>query len=107
MTFAIYDDPGGASGGELWSQTSSVPTDSGVFNVVLGPIAGVDFNQALWLGITVGNFGADPELEPRTPLTSVPSSFALVLPYKAVADTSAPVFWSRIQGRVLVSTRSM
>ncbi|MFV1980965.1 MAG: hypothetical protein ACC655_07420 [Rhodothermia bacterium] len=30
-------------------------------------------------------------MTPRTPLTSVPSSFALVLPYKAKADTSAPV----------------
>ena len=79
MTFKIYDDA--VAGTALWTETKSVATSGGVFNTVLGsstPIAGVDFNQQLWLGIKVAG---DPEMAARTALTSVPSAFGLAMPF--------------------------
>ncbi|MFV1980939.1 MAG: hypothetical protein ACC655_07285 [Rhodothermia bacterium] len=90
MKFVIYDGPNAVSS-SLWSQTSGVQTKGGIYNIVLGPITGVDFDQPLWLGVTVHPAGGESEITPRTPLTSVPASFALVLPYRAKANTSAPV----------------
>jgi len=96
LKFVIYDGPNAVSS-SLWSQTSGVQTEGGIYNIVLGPITGVDFDQPLWLGITVNPAGGEFETTPRTVLTSVPSSFALVLPYKAKA-------W-RIPVRAWASTR--
>ncbi|MFV1980966.1 MAG: hypothetical protein ACC655_07425 [Rhodothermia bacterium] len=90
IQFDIYNASGGAAS-SMWSQTLGVPTVGGIYNVNLGPISGVDFNQPLWLGITVHPAGGESEMTPRTPLTSVPASFALVLPYNAKINTSAPV----------------
>ena len=71
MTFKLYKDATA-----VWEeeQPAVVVTD-GVLNVLLGsvtPLDGVAFNQSIDLGIKVG---ADPEINPRTPLASAP--FAL------------------------------
>lgn len=80
MTFAIYDVS--SSGSPLWTETKDVETIDGIFNTQLGssnPITGVNFNQDLWLGITVAG---DPEMSERTKLASVPSAFGLVMPFE-------------------------
>jgi len=74
VTFKLYD---AATGGALlWTETqASVAVTGGLFSVVLGsttPLA-VPFDRQYWLGITVA---ADPEMTPRTPLTSVPYAMA-------------------------------
>jgi len=72
MVFRIYDAESG--GTELWNEAHNVTVNHGVYNVVLGassllpnPIT-LSFNQPYYLGIKVG---ADSEMTPRIPLTSV------------------------------------
>ena len=69
VTFRLYD---AATGGTVvWSEPQSVSMSKGQFSVLLGqqtPL-NITWNQPLWLSIQVG---ADPELLPRQPITSVP-----------------------------------
>lgn len=83
IKFSIHD---GSGSGEIWSSTEAVATTNGIYDVILGPITGVDFHAALELGVKIEP--SEPEITPRTPLTSVPSTFALVLPYQATDDTT-------------------
>ncbi|MFH1374406.1 MAG: dockerin type I domain-containing protein [bacterium] len=74
MDFTIYIDS--TSGTSKWSELhTSVTVVSGIFSVLLGATYPIDdsvFNQPnRWLGIKVGS---DPELIPRTRLTSSPYS---------------------------------
>ncbi|HLG93489.1 MAG TPA: hypothetical protein VI546_01495, partial [candidate division Zixibacteria bacterium] len=70
VTFKIYDTP--SAGAVLWTETQSVTTSSGAFNVLLGATNAVPdsaFNGAnRYLGITVAS---DPEMSPRIQLVSV------------------------------------
>ncbi len=80
IRFIIWEDPTSTNPiYEVWnSGPLTVNTVNGLFSVQLGaspqpvldPLAATD--SLLWLGITVG---ADPELSPRTRLTSVPFAF--------------------------------
>lgn len=78
MVFSIYDDPDPAVTTYLWTQTFSgvlgIQVRDGQFTTILGgtpaPFPQDLFNgQPLWLGVQIGT---DPEMEPRTKLTSVP-----------------------------------
>ena len=74
MVFAIYDiDTGGTA---LWSDTRSVTIDQGVFSIELGgssnPFPPGLFENPLWMGLSVG---ADAEMSPRRPISSVGFSF--------------------------------
>ncbi|MBP9893340.1 MAG: hypothetical protein KBG84_15660, partial [Planctomycetes bacterium] len=68
VAFNLYNTPTG--GTALWTETHSggnaiTPSANGIFTVELGaitPITGVDFSQAVYLGITVGT---DAEMTPR------------------------------------------
>ncbi len=67
-----------ASGGSaLWSELdSNVSVSHGSFNVILGSassLAGIDFNQQLYVQVTKGT---DPPFTPRAALTSTPSALA-------------------------------
>ena len=71
MTFAIYSQANGGS--PLWTEThSSVHVSDGLFNVILGSdtaLTDATFSGAdRWLGIKIDS---DPEMTPRTRLTSV------------------------------------
>lgn len=69
LTFSLWtQDIGGAL---LWSEIQTVHVSDGVFSVVLGTVTPLtlDFGSQYWLGIAVGG---DPEMTPRTPLTSAP-----------------------------------
>jgi hypothetical protein len=74
ITFNIYQ-----SSASLWSESHSVTTNNGFFSVELGsngsplPVWIFGLNP-LWLGITVGT---DPEITPRTRLTSVPHAYGV------------------------------
>jgi hypothetical protein len=72
VTFSIYTEATG--GTALWASTQSVtPDGNGVFTVELGPIGDTVFvGLKGYLGIKIG---ADPEMTPRQPLSSVPYSF--------------------------------
>ncbi|MBN1213746.1 MAG: tail fiber domain-containing protein [candidate division Zixibacteria bacterium] len=73
VVFTIYDLPTG--GTELWtSGTLPVSVKDGLFNVVLGEIGSSVFDPAgeRFLGIKVGS---DPEITPRTYLTTVPYTY--------------------------------
>jgi hypothetical protein len=79
----------------LWdSGPLVVTTDKGIFTVKLGtppqPTLGLNnFNDtSIYLGITVG---ADPEIAPRTRLTSVP--FAMSAQYATSAGTSGTAYY--------------
>ncbi len=74
ITFGIYAMPIGTS--LLWSETHlNVTVSSGLFSVILGSETtlpdSVFMGNDRYLGITVGT---DPELSPRTLLTSAPSA---------------------------------
>ena len=72
MTFAIYTAKTGGSA--LWTETHpAVPVDNGQFSVELGSVTPFDsvpltFDVPYFLGTTVG---ADTEMQPRRPFTSV------------------------------------
>ena len=78
VTFTIYD----GSESIIWREIhTNVNTSDGLFNILLGagdntgygPLTGSHFSGAeRWLGIKVDE---DPEIVPRTRLTSVPFSF--------------------------------
>ncbi len=75
IIFTIYDDPVLFGGGhDLWtSGTQPVTITNGLFNYILGSNVALPSDIAdgssLWLGIKVW---LDPEISPRTELTSVP-----------------------------------
>jgi len=75
LTFRLWNASIG--GTVVWSEAQSVAVDGGVFNVILGLVTPMNetFENQRWLGVQVG---VDPELAPRTPLTSVPSAFNVV-----------------------------
>jgi hypothetical protein len=88
VTFRLYTVPTG--GAALWTEVRTganrVTVTNGLFSVMLGSVtslAGVDFNQPLYLGVEIGgSAGAavwDGEMTPRKSLGAVPSAL--------VADT--------------------
>jgi hypothetical protein len=84
LTFRLYD--ASTNGVLLWTETqASVPVAAGLFSVVLGSATplGLPFDRQYWLGIAVG---ADPEMTPRTSLTSVPYALATRTPLPGVAQ---------------------
>jgi len=80
ITFKIYDfTPIAGSGSEnsIWDETQTVQVSGGIVNVLLGrlnPLA-LDFDKQYWLGITLGT---EPELSPRTQLSTSPYSFRAI-----------------------------
>lgn len=91
IRFRIYDSMN--AGNILWDNDyRSVIVLDGIYSYQLGdstPFSPMLFENAnLWLGITVGN---DPEIRPRTRLTSVPFSHRAL-----VADSARKVGWSDI-----------
>ncbi len=70
VTFRLYQTLSGGSA--IWSDTKSLQTSRGLFSTILGDPTPFDesvkFDKPYWLSIQVG---ADPELSPRIPLTSV------------------------------------
>ncbi len=73
MTFKLYTVA--TSGAAIWTETRTATTSSGLFSVMLGSVsslASVNFNQTLYLGVTVGG---DGEMTPRKILGTVPSAF--------------------------------
>ncbi|MDQ5957769.1 MAG: hypothetical protein QG665_94, partial [Patescibacteria group bacterium] len=71
--FSLYTASSG--GTAVWTETQSVTTTDGLFSVMLGSVtslASVDFNQTLYLGVTVG---ADSEMTPRKTIGAVPAAF--------------------------------
>jgi hypothetical protein len=75
ITFRLYAAPTG--GTALWTEAhtgaNAVPTESGLFHVLLGSLTPIPStvwaNDQLYLGIRVGS---DPEMEPREMLGAVP-----------------------------------
>jgi len=100
ITFRLYD---GKTGGKvLWTEKQSVVTSQGHFTVVLG--ASTALNMAsfrvatLYLGIKIGK---DPEMIPRTRVTSVP--YALIakeLVPKAVLNVSS----LKVNGKTVIDS---
>jgi len=84
MEFKLY---AASSGGvALWTETATggntISVTSGLFSHLLGSISSlsdVDFNQILWLGVTIGGSEQDPdwdeEMTPRKKLGAVPAAF--------------------------------
>jgi len=70
ITFSLYDAE--TSGSHSWQETQiSIAVSKGLFKVELGsisPFATGQFDIPMWLGIQVG---ADAEMSPRQPLSSV------------------------------------
>ena len=74
MVFTIYADSNGVT--SLWTETqTAVAVQKGVFNVLLGSVVPVSYSTfdgtTRYLGVKVGG---DPEITPRKPMVSVPSS---------------------------------
>ncbi|WP_437691908.1 collagen-like protein [Sorangium sp. So ce176] len=74
VTFTVYASAEAEAGEEpLWSESIAITFDDGYFSTVLEfseeQAAKVFDGSVRYLGITVGN---DPEMEPRTPIGSVP-----------------------------------
>jgi hypothetical protein len=73
VTFSIYDDS--TAGTALWTETHpSVTVTGGLFQAELGAIAPLSdlFSANRWLGIRIG---ADAEMTPREPITSVAHAY--------------------------------
>jgi hypothetical protein len=93
MRFRIYDAPNG--GNTLWDNDyRSVLVVGGIYSYQLGDSTAFGpalfSNANLWLGITVGN---DPEILPRTRLTSVPFAERALS-----SDSAGGVAWGDISG---------
>ena len=102
VTFKIYDDPVG--GIVLWGETQNVTTSNGLFSVQLGTVTPIDpsavfGDSTTYLAIQVG---ADPELTPRTRLTSTP--YALTAANAAGWNTTDSVISSEPGKRVGIGT---
>jgi len=99
VRFRIYDDPN--AGNVLWSESTSVSTNNGLFSVLLGaltPVPDTAFNNPdRWLGIKVGG---DAEMTPRQKLTSVGYTF------RTEQWTSAAQDLFRLNGNVGIGTAS-
>ena len=69
LTFSIYNVE--TEGIALWSESQVVSVKSGIVDVVLGTVEGIDlpFNEQYYLGIKVES---DDEMTPRFEMTSVP-----------------------------------
>ncbi len=82
MEFKLYTASSGGSA--IWTETRTgadkVTVSSGLFSVLLGEVnslAGVDFNQTLYLGVNIGGTGTpgwDGEMTPRKKLGAVPAA---------------------------------
>jgi len=88
VSLSLYDTPTGGAG--LFTETTTVTVVRGVFNVILGSTGGgipesVSFDRAYFLGVSVDG-GA--ELQPRTPMTSVP--YAMRATFADRAGSLAP-----------------
>jgi hypothetical protein len=87
ILFSIYNTSSGGS--SLWSHTYNVSVTNGLFNIILGdsgaPI-NLPFDTTYWLGIKVG---ADPQLSPRTRLTSVGYAYRSMVGDSAVVSANA------------------
>ncbi len=85
MRFWLLTSPSIATTSAVWTEsltgTNRVQVTNGLFSVMLGstsPLTGVDFNQALYLGVEIGATGTpawDGEMSPRKILGTVPSAF--------------------------------
>lgn len=78
MTFRLYNSEDDDVGDALWSETQTVPVNSGLFNITLGANSTIPteiFAQKLWLGVEVES---DGEMTPRQQLTGAPYAMSLV-----------------------------
>lgn len=68
IEFSLYNVE--TEGTVLWTETQSVDVIGGIFSVTLGDVTPIDlaFDTQYYLGVKVG---ADDEMTPRQPLTSV------------------------------------
>ena len=77
FTFSLYETSAGGS--EVWTENKILTVTKGLFSTLLGdktPFRDtLKFDKPYWLGIKVGN---DPELSPRTALTSAGYSFSSI-----------------------------
>ena len=89
LTISLYEQSSG--GAAVWAEANSVNTSSGVFHAILGDVqslADIKFSKDLWIGVKVG---ADPEMTPRTYLTSAPKAIGLVKPYRDTLEIETGV----------------
>jgi hypothetical protein len=90
-TFTLYDAT--VNGTIMWSDTYSLQTKNGYFNIILGSNAAhplnVNFNQPYYLGIAVS---PDPEMMPRQPLNAVP--YALNVANSSITSAKMKPTWS-------------
>ncbi|MCI0406341.1 MAG: hypothetical protein L0209_09810 [candidate division Zixibacteria bacterium] len=102
VTFKIYTDSTGGS--LLWDETRTITTTNGLYNVLLGDIfplnvsTFIGFPPIFYLGIAIGS---DPEMSPRTRLTSTP--FALISSYADFVGTLQGATGGAISGNLTVS----
>ena len=94
---------------ELRESSNRVQVTSGLFSVMLGEVTdftGVDFNQTLYLGVTIGGTGAspsyDPEMTPRKKLGVVPAAIQAVY----LGSASSTQYLRNDQPGVLSTTTS-
>jgi hypothetical protein len=81
LVFTIYD----VSEAAVWQETHfTIAVSEGLFNVLLGagehtaygPLTEEIFEDSLrWLGITVGQYGVDPEISPRARIVTAAYAF--------------------------------
>lgn len=79
LAFTIYDDPSASDASNvLWTESQTVTLDEGYFSAMLGEETALDpaiFDGSVrYLGVKVG---ADDEMTPRQPITSVPYALAV------------------------------
>jgi hypothetical protein len=108
MTFSLYTVSSGGS--PIWTEmkngSSEIEVTSGLFSVMLGngvPFTGVDFDQPLYLGITIEG---DSEMTPRKVLGAVPAAFVAENANALGSATSTQYLRSDVVGLLSVSSSS-
>jgi len=98
LTFSLYLDEAGMT--LLWSETQIIYVEGGFVTAYLGsavPLDGLPYDEQYWLGIAINS---EPEIEPRTRLSTSPYAFRANEAESLVGGVPADSDWTIVSGNI-------